>query len=42
MRIEKANREIKLADKFDHIVINENLEVAQEEIFEIVKSFIEE
>jgi len=42
MRVEKAIREIKLSDKFDHIIINDNLEVAQKKVFEIVKSFIEE
>lgn len=40
IRIEKALEEIKLADQFDNIVINDNLEVAQKEVYEMVKSFI--
>jgi guanylate kinase len=40
MRITKAIEEIKLADRFDHIVVNDNLEVAQREVYEMVKSFL--
>lgn len=40
MRIEKAMAEMKLADQFDHIVVNDNLERAQKEVFDIVYSFI--
>jgi guanylate kinase len=40
VRVEKAIEEIKLADNFDHIVINENLERAKNEVFEMVKSFL--
>jgi hypothetical protein len=31
---------MKLAEKFDHIVINDNLERAQKEVYELVKSFL--
>ena len=41
MRVEKAREEMKLADQFDHIVINDRLELAEKEVYEIVKSFIE-
>jgi guanylate kinase len=40
IRIKKAKEEMKLAGKFDHIVINDNLEQAQNEVYVIVKSFI--
>jgi guanylate kinase len=40
IRIEKATGEMKLADKFDHIVINDNLERAQKEVYNTVKSFL--
>ena len=39
MRVEKAREEMKLADKFDHIVINDKLELAEKEVYEIIKSF---
>jgi guanylate kinase len=40
VRVEKAIEEIKLANNFDHIVINNNLERAQDEVYEMVKSFL--
>jgi guanylate kinase len=40
MRVEKAIEEMKLADRFDNIVVNDNLEVAQREVYEMVKSFL--
>jgi len=40
LRVEKAIRELKLADKFDYIVINDNLKQAQYEVYEMVKSFL--
>lgn len=40
IRVEKAIEEMKLADNFDHIVINDNLERAQNEVYELVKSFL--
>jgi guanylate kinase len=40
IRIEKAIAEMKLADRFDHIVVNDNLEIAQREVFEMIKSFL--
>jgi guanylate kinase len=40
IRVEKAKEEMKLADKFDHIVINDKLERAQKEVYELVRSFL--
>ena len=40
MRVEKAKEEIKLAESFDYIVINDNLEKAQKETFRIVRDFL--
>jgi len=40
IRIEKAIEEMKLADHFDHIVVNNNLEVARREVYEMVYSFL--
>lgn len=40
IRIDKAIEEMKLADQFDHIIINDNLEQAQNEVYEMVKSFL--
>jgi guanylate kinase len=40
IRIEKAIEEMKLADKFDHVVINDNLGKAQKEVYNMVKSFL--
>jgi guanylate kinase len=42
VRVEKAMEEMKLAARFDHIVVNDNLEKARDEVFEIVESFIDE
>jgi guanylate kinase len=40
VRVEKAIEEMKLADNFDHIVINDKLERAQKEVYELVKGFL--
>jgi len=40
IRIEKAREEMNLADMFDHIIINSDLDRAQKEVYEIVKSFL--
>jgi guanylate kinase len=40
MRVEKAIEEMKLADQFDHIIINDNLKKAQDEAIELVQSFL--
>jgi guanylate kinase len=40
MRVKKANDEIKLAEHFDHIVVNKHLESAKKEVLEIVRSFL--
>jgi len=42
IRIDKAIEEIKLADKFDYTVINDNLDLTRREVFKLVKSFIDE
>jgi guanylate kinase len=39
-RVAKAQEEMKQADQFDNIVINDNLEQAQNDVFNIVNSFI--
>ncbi len=41
MRVAKATEEMKLADQFDNIVVNDNLQQAESEVYSIVKSFIE-
>jgi guanylate kinase len=41
MRLAKAAMEMKLADQFDNIVINDSLDQAVNEIYNLVKSFIE-
>ena len=40
LRVTKAREEMKLADEFDNIVINDNLGQAQNDIYNIVFSFI--
>ncbi len=40
MRLKKASEEIKLANQFDNIVINNLLEKAEEEVLNIVSSFL--
>jgi guanylate kinase len=40
VRVEKAKEEMKLANNFDHIVINDILERTQNEVYETVKSFL--
>jgi len=40
MRLSKAQEEMKLADQFDNIVINKDLEQAVNEVYNIVSSFI--
>jgi guanylate kinase len=41
MRVAKATEEMKLADQFDNIVINDNLQQAENDVYRIVSSFIE-
>ena len=41
IRVAKATEEMKLADQFDNIVINDNLQQAEDEVYIIVTSFIE-
>jgi guanylate kinase len=40
MRVAKAEEELKLAGEFDHIVINNNLEQAVNEVYKLVTSFL--
>lgn len=40
MRLAKAEEEMKLADEFDNIVINDNLEEAEEEVYELMSGFL--
>jgi guanylate kinase len=40
MRVAKAEEEMKLADKFDNIVVNDRLEQAENDVYNIVKSFL--
>jgi len=40
MRVAKAQEEIKLADQFDNIVINDRLEQTVNEVYNIVNSFV--
>ena len=40
MRVTKAQEEMKQADEFDNIVINDNLEQAQNDVYNLVYSFI--
>jgi guanylate kinase len=41
LRLAKAEEEIKLADHFDKIVINDNLGKAENEVYDLVKNFID-
>ena len=40
MRLAKAVEEMKLAGRFDHVVINDNLEQARNEVCKMVRSFL--
>jgi guanylate kinase len=40
MRVDKAIEEMKLANQFDHLIINDNLKRAQNEVYEVVMSFL--
>lgn len=40
-RLAKAEYEMTFASQFDHIVVNDDLEVAKAEVYELVKSFIQ-
>ena len=42
MRINKANEEIQFKDKFDQVVLNDDIERASAEIIALVKQFIAE
>ncbi len=39
-RIEKAAHELSYADKFDYVLVNENLDVAKDTIVKVVKEFL--
>ena len=40
MRVEKAAEEIMLAEKFDKTVVNDNLEKAKSEVFNLISNFL--
>ncbi len=40
MRVAKAEEEMKRADQFDNIVINDNLEQAENDVYNLVSSFL--
>lgn len=40
MRVNKAQEEMKLAEQFDFIVVNDKLEEAKEELFSIITTFL--
>ena len=40
-RLARAQYELTFADKFDHVVINDNLEKAQQEAYDIITKFLE-
>jgi guanylate kinase len=42
VRVKKAIEEMKLADYFDYICVNENLDTAQNEVLAIVMNFLNE
>ena len=39
-RLDKASQEIALKDEFDHIIVNDNLEIACQETLKLIESFI--
>ena len=41
-RIERAQMELSFKDKFDYNVVNENLEDAKKEVFEIIENELKE
>ena len=41
MRVEKAREEMKLANQFDTVIVNHQLDRAKKEVLEIVSSFLE-
>ena len=41
MRVEKAKEEMELANQFDTVIINHQLDKAKEEVLKIVTSFLE-
>jgi len=40
-RVRKAERELKYANEFDYILVNDDLETAKKEAYKLVKSFVE-
>lgn len=40
-RLKKAEKEITYAGRFDHIIINKNVDIAYQEVHKLVKQFIE-
>ena len=42
IRVDKAKEEISLADRFDHIIVNDKLEAAKQEAWNLVNDFLKE
>ena len=40
MRLERARFEMSFEDKYDHVVVNDDLESAKQEAFELVETFL--
>ena len=40
-RLAKASYELTFAPQFDHVVVNDNLEKAQQEVYQLVKAFLD-
>lgn len=40
-RLAKAEYELTFADRFDHIIVNDDLEKAKQETYEVLKAFLE-
>ena len=40
-RLERASLELSFADKYDRVIINDELEVAQQETLQVVKDFLD-
>ncbi|CUQ52561.1 Guanylate kinase [Segatella copri] len=40
-RLAKASYELTFAPQFDHVVVNDDLEKAQQEVYQLVKAFLD-
>lgn len=41
-RLAKASYELTFAPKFDHVIVNDNLETAEQQTYELIKQFLDE